>query len=344
MMWLFWCLIVIILLAGLIFFIVPIRNERFIKKASVFLVLPIAAILLYFVWGDSRGLSAYYQAKNQSEQVEAFLQQHQDPQEIIIELENRLHESGDSTGWYLLGRLYSSIQNFDEAAYAFDRANRLDPNNSQIMVQYALTLYFAHENTLNGKAQQLLEQLLAREPNQPDALNLLAVDAYQREDYETAIVYWRQLLTMFSADQQAQQALMTSITQAQNALENENGTQALQMIKLDVQVDLSEALRSRVSPDQTVFVYARAEGGPHMPLSIVRRKVADLPFEVTLDDSTSMMTALNLSDFTRVIIYARVAQRGQAETEPGDLIGTSDIMNPSGSKIPIEIKIDRVVD
>jgi len=255
-----------------------------------------------------------------------------------------LRESEDSTGWYLLGRLYSSIENFDQAAYAFDRANRLDPNDPQIMIQYALALYFTNGNTLNAEGKALLDQILTSEPNQPDALNLLAVDAYQREDYETAIAYWRQLLAMFFADQQAQQALMTSISQAQSALENEDGTQQKQAIKLDVDVELSETLRARTSPDQTVFVYARAEDGPHMPLAIVRKHVADLPLEVTLDDSTSMMSALQLSDFTRIIIYARVAQHGQAEIQPGDLIGTSDVINPSEANVPIKITIDRVVD
>lgn len=348
MMWLFWSIIILILLIGLTCLIMPLREARIVKQVPAFLLLPIllpsAAIPLYFVWGDSHGLSAYYQQQDQSEEVEAFMQEYQDPQQIITMLENRLGDSGDSTGWFLLGRLYSSTENYDEAADAFGRANRLDPNNPEIMMQYTLALYFANGNTLNTESKALLDELIANDPNNPDVLNLLALDAYQRKDYETAIAYWRRLLAMFSSDPQAQQVLMASIAQAQQALEDESGTQQIQTVKLDVSVALSEELTSRVSPDQTVFVYARAQDGPPMPIAIVRRRVTDLPFEVTLDDSTSIMSALHLSDFTQVIIYARVSQHGQAETELGDLIGSSDIINLSESNMPVKITIDKVID
>jgi cytochrome c-type biogenesis protein CcmH len=218
----------------------------------------------------------------------------------------------------------------------------LDPNNPDIMMQYVIALFFTNGNRINDESQALIDALRAQDLNNPDVLNLLAVDAYQREDYETAIAYWRQLLAMFATDPQAQQVLMSSIEQAQQALENEGGEEQTQAVRLDVNVELLDAFVNQVSPEQTVFVYVRAENGPAMPLAIVRSTVADLPLEVTLDDATSMIPALHLSDFTAVRIYARVSQNGQAEPQPGDLIGSSDIIDPTQTTVPINITIDQV--
>ena len=60
-----------------------------------------------------------------------------------------------------------------------------------------------------------------------------------------------------------------------------------------------------------------------MPLAIVKKKVKDLPVEVTLDDSMGMVQGMNLSAFDKLIIGARVTKSGQAMPQPGDLQGLS---------------------
>ncbi|MFT5393564.1 MAG: cytochrome c-type biogenesis protein CcmH, partial [Gammaproteobacteria bacterium] len=95
-----------------------------------------------------------------------------------------------------------------------------------------------------------------------------------------------------------------------------------------VSVEIEPSKLSNVSPQDTVFVFARAAQGPRMPLAIARRTVADLPFEVTLDDSMAMMPALKLSGFDQVIIGARVSKTGNAMPAPGDLSGSHGPLSP----------------
>jgi cytochrome c-type biogenesis protein CcmH len=88
-----------------------------------------------------------------------------------------------------------------------------------------------------------------------------------------------------------------------------------------VKVSLATTLKAKATPEDTVFIFARAAAGPPMPLAIVRKKVKDLPVEVTLDDSMSMMQGMNLSAFDKLVIGARISKTGQALPQPGDLQG-----------------------
>jgi cytochrome c-type biogenesis protein CcmH len=46
-----------------------------------------------------------------------------------------------------------------------------------------------------------------------------------------------------------------------------------------------------------------------------------LPLEVVLDDSMAMMPTMKLSAFDKVKLQARISASGNAQPEPGDLVG-----------------------
>ncbi|MFA7399050.1 MAG: c-type cytochrome biogenesis protein CcmI, partial [Sideroxydans sp.] len=106
-------------------------------------------------------------------------------------------------------------------------------------------------------------------------------------------------------------------------------------------VTLSDSLKGKYSPDDTVFVLARAAEGPKMPLAIVRKQVRDLPFTFELDDSMAMQPQMKLSGFDKVVVIARISKSDTAIPEAGDAQGLSQAMSP-GAK-GVNLKIDQIV-
>jgi len=111
---------------------------------------------------------------------------------------------------------------------------------------------------------------------------------------------------------------------------------------LTVTVALDPALRESVSPNDTVFIFARAVNGPRMPLAIVRKQVGDLPVTVRLDDSMAMTPAMVLSAFDPVTIGARVSRSGNAMPQSGDLQGSKTPVSTQ-SNARLDILIDTTV-
>jgi cytochrome c-type biogenesis protein CcmH len=100
---------------------------------------------------------------------------------------------------------------------------------------------------------------------------------------------------------------------------------------VQVRITLAPALAAKASPDDTLFVFARAPQGGKAPLAIQRRQVKDLPLDVTLDDSMAMSPAMRLSSVPQVIVGARISKSGNAMPQPGDLQGLSPVV-PVGTQ------------
>jgi cytochrome c-type biogenesis protein CcmH len=111
---------------------------------------------------------------------------------------------------------------------------------------------------------------------------------------------------------------------------------------LQVRVTIASNLADKISPEDTLFVYARAPQGPRMPLAIVRKQAKDLPTTVTLDDSSSMMPGMPLSSLPMVVLGARVSKSGNAMPQSGDLQGFGPAVQANSNR-PVEITIDKVI-
>ena len=106
--------------------------------------------------------------------------------------------------------------------------------------------------------------------------------------------------------------------------------------------DLDPAVAAAVSPDDTVFVFARAASGPKMPLAIVRRAGRDLPFQVELNESQAMAPGMSIAKFPEVIVGARISKSGDATAKPGDIEGMS-VPVPVRGGPPVAVRIATVV-
>ena len=112
---------------------------------------------------------------------------------------------------------------------------------------------------------------------------------------------------------------------------------------MQVEVDIAPELKARLAPTDVLFVYARAAGGPRVPVAIQRLPAAQFPLTVTLDDSTSMLPQMTLSSLPEVVVGARVSHSGNAIPQPGDFEVVSAPVR-SDRREPLPLLIDRIVE
>jgi len=255
-------------------------------------------------------------------------------QEMIDRLAERLKkDSGDLKGWMLLGRSYEQTEQHTKAVEAYAQARKLDPENMDIKATYAEALGESQDGNYTGEPAQIAAEILAKNPKHRSGLWLAGAAAAQSGDSAQAISYLETLrgefpkdspddkhLSKIIADLKGEQAGQAS-AEGEEAAAQMPATGEQKAIK--VKVSLAAALKAKAAPDDLVFIFARAASGPPMPLAIVRKQVKDLPIEVTLDDSMSMVQGMNLSAFDQLVIGARVSKSGQALPKPGDLQGMS---------------------
>ena len=243
--------------------------------------------------------------------------------ELTEKLEQTLAQNPDSAeGWYLLSRTYMNQGRFNDAARALENVVRLD-RSAAALAQYAQALYFANQNQMNTRIDQLLTEALALDPNEAAALGMRGIEAFEAGNYQQAIAFWQQSLPHIT-DQNSIAALNAGIAEAAKRLK-ESGVAldpALAGASITVEVSISDEMRANTSPQDTVFVFARApQGGPPMPLAAARLTVADLPVQITLDDTMAVAPMARLSSAKEVNLIARVAKAGTPEPQPGDLQG-----------------------
>ncbi len=105
-----------------------------------------------------------------------------------------------------------------------------------------------------------------------------------------------------------------------------------------VELAIDPALADGLSGSETVFVIARAAGGPPTPLAVRRMTVADLPTRLGLSDGDAMVDGMNISTFPEIVITARVSMSGGVSAQPGDLQGESgpvSVMEVPGTQVTI---------
>jgi cytochrome c-type biogenesis protein CcmH len=175
-------------------------------------------------------------------------------------------------------------------------------------------------------------------------LALAGTAAFDRKDYAAAVALWEQLAQVAPPDSPLGQQVQASIAQARQlaGMPPAAATVAKAATAASAQVSgtvrLAPALKAKVAPDDTLFVFARAVEGPRVPLAILRVHAKDLPFEFTLDDGMAMSPAAKLSGVSQVTVGARISKSGNAMPQSGDLQGVA--ANVAVGTRGLEIEID----
>jgi len=276
-------------------------------------------------------------------------------QKMVRGLAQRLQNNpDDGQGWLMLGRSYLVMGRYGKAAKALTHAREILGDSPETLTDYAEALAMSgNTRSLAGKPQKLLNKALAMNGSFPKALWLAGVAAAQQGDYQTAIGHWKKLLAEQKPGSEGAQLLQKTIAQARKRMTAGSGTEgaapqksarasATGKASIRVSVSLAPGVAAKASPDDSVYIYARPLNGSSAPVAVVRRQVKDLPTSVVLDDSSSMMQAHALSDYSRVSVAARVSLNGSAMPHAGDLAASAHTVAVDGGH-DVRLLINRVV-
>jgi cytochrome c-type biogenesis protein CcmH len=331
-------------------------NSRLVVVALA-VILPTISGLLYWTLGNPQAIilpSAFPpmaqggldNAHQTSEGLDALSER----------LKKKLEQNpNDGAGWALLARSYVEIGRHADAVPMYEKAMKLIPDDSQLLVDYADALGMLHGRKLAGKPELLIQKALKIDPNHVKALMLAGTVAFDRKEFGKAAQYWERASANLPADMETEvrQELLSGIAEAKGIA---GGKPAMvkavgfavpstkpggQAAAISGTVNLAPGLAGKVAPTDTLFVFAREMNGPPMPVSIVRATKNGLPFTFRLDDSTSPMPSRKLSDVGSVVIVARLSKSGQAMPQSGDLEGMSQPVTPGVNGITIVIDRER---
>ncbi|MEQ0720816.1 c-type cytochrome biogenesis protein CcmI [Stutzerimonas stutzeri] len=306
----------------------------------------IAAVLVPLV---GYGLYMHWGASDKVQMARQFSEQPRTVEEMTAHLEQAVKEQPDSAeAWYFLGRTYMNQERPADAAKAFARVVELAGRQPELLGQWAQAQYFAGDRQWSEQLQALTDEALQADPQELTSLGLLGIAAYEEGRYQDAVRFWEQLVAALPENDPSREAIRGGIERARQQVDGGSGNAAAgeapaaastQAAALQIQVQLDPKVAETVSPEDSVFVFARAVNGPPVPLAAKRLTVGDLPATVTLSDADAMVPSLKISSVEQVTVMARVSRTGDATK--GEWMGQSEALKTRGDKNAVRLTIDR---
>ena len=246
----------------------------------------------------------------------------------------------DAAAWAMLAHSYEMIGRFDEAAGAYRALLALRPQDAQAHADFADALGVANKGSLQGEPAKLIGRALELDPANVKALVLGGKAAFERQRYSEAIALWERALQA-GPEGAMRQPLQTSIAEARALMAPASAGGAASAATgaafVAGRITVSAAMKDRVGPDDTVFVFARPASGSRMPVALLRKRGRDLPLDFALDDTLAMVPTARLSQQAQVIVGVRVSRRGDAIPAAGDLEAELGPVKPGATGLKLEI-------
>jgi cytochrome c-type biogenesis protein CcmH len=268
---------------------------------------------------------------------------------MVERLKERLKTTPDDIeGWTMLGRSYGALGKHAESIEAYRKVIEISPRNAQAYADMADAIAVINGRSLEGEPEKIIAKALTLDPNNVKALALAGTLAFNRGQAAKAASLWERALRNVEPDNPMAPQLQNAVAEARQragmpalgaAAAPPAPTQAGAAAGASIQgrVTLSAKLKSQASPEDTVFIFARALQGSRAPLAILRKQVKDLPIDFTLDDSQAMSPAMRLSTAREVIIGARISKSGTATPQPGDMQGLTAAVAVGSKGVALEI-------
>ncbi|HME39130.1 MAG TPA: hypothetical protein VKG63_09220 [Steroidobacteraceae bacterium] len=268
---------------------------------------------------------------------------------MVAKLEQHLRDApSDTAGWLMLGRSYLALNRLDDAIVAYDHAHQLDRQSAEAAMGLGEAMSLRAGGDITAPAAQLFEEALTLAPGNPKALLYGGFAAAVRGDRALARTRWQALKNLHPPPQ-VEQMLDARIAElgppaGTNASSAGTNTSAgdLGAAEVTVNISLAPALKSRLSSEAPLFVFAREPGAQGPPLAAKRLTSSAIGTQVHLSPADSMLPGRVLVSGQRVSITARVSFSGQPVPSAGDLYG--ELSYDVGRDGVRNLVIDRVAE
>lgn len=320
------------------------------------LFIALGTLFFYQQLGTPQYLAYAGPGAGQTENVSHMASEVKTVDELVTRLQQKLDSNpNDAEGWFLLGRSYMSLSRYADAVQALEKAHEIIGDHPAVLVGIADAEAMTRDGNLTGRPSDYIDKALELEPDNQTALWLGGMASHQNGMFQQAIDRWSALLPQLEADQASQQQvhelIQEAVAQAKqagvevsfNVAAKAAAEEPTPSVAIKAWVSLDDAVASKVQPQDTVFIFAKAASGPPMPLAAFKTTVADLPMEVTLDDSLAMMPQMKLSAFEQVVVSARISKSGQPMASAGDLSSDEQPVTVDGT-VAVNLSINKVVE
>ena len=271
---------------------------------------------------------------------------------LIDRLAQKVRERpDDAKGWALLARSTAAVGRFEESARAHEHLMKLVKGDAQVMADYADVLGMTQGKTLAGRPFELVRAALDIDPTNRKALALAGTAAMEQGRFVESIGYWERLAAVVppgSDDEKEVTEVLAELrtraglpAKAAPTVARLPAAPAAAGKTVSGTVSVAPEVAAKIAATDTIFVFARAESGSRAPLAVLRGSAHELPLSFALDDTMAMSPQWSLSKAGDVRIEARVSKSGNAQPQPGDVMGTSGVVKPGARGV--RIVLDKVV-
>lgn len=119
----------------------------------------------------------------------------------------------DAKAWFLLGRLWAAENDWNQATKALQHAYQIQPKDIKTAIFYAESLIRSQQK-MSVESRQVLLKVLKQDPEQADALLMMAEDAVSRQCPLESIEYWKRVLVMVPKNSEMYQTIEEAIEKA----------------------------------------------------------------------------------------------------------------------------------
>jgi cytochrome c-type biogenesis protein CcmI len=322
-------------------------------------------IAVYWYANQIQQISNWQSAQQQTSELGQKISQGdktlqlQDLQTFALGLRTKLVDTPeDATGWMLLGRVSGALNRLDSAIQAFEKSLQFEPNNIGTLSSYAQSLLMTGQEEQVLHSKRVLLRILSLEPDNTNAMGVLAVVASELNDPLLALKNWQQLLGFIPKNDAnypviSQRIIKLQVQLGQLANSNADSTPSSVVsssekntaTRVSITVKIGEDLQDKLPKNGYLFVFAQESSGKvRMPAAVVKMPLGDFPVVIELSDKNAMMPNYTLSQLEQAKLVARISIDENVVQSPGDMQGEWMATLSQGTLTEEIITIDRVLE